>query len=118
MSVAPTGLTASVSHDAVSLSWDDPGDGSITGYAILRRMTDFQDPGVFDTIVSSTGSAGTSYVDRTVTPETRYVYRIKAINSVGLSRQSSYAATDTSADTAAAKGDRAVGSPRFDGHRV
>ena len=28
----PTGLTGTVSPDDVSLSWDDPGDGSITGY--------------------------------------------------------------------------------------
>ena len=34
----PTGLSAAaVSHDAVTLAWDDPQDGSITGYVILRR---------------------------------------------------------------------------------
>ena len=33
----PTGLSPSVSHDAVTLTWDDPQDDSITGYVILRR---------------------------------------------------------------------------------
>ena len=33
----PTGLTATVSHDSVSLTWDDPGDESITGYQMLRE---------------------------------------------------------------------------------
>ena len=34
----PTGLSAAVvSHDAVTLTWDDPQDDSITGYVILRR---------------------------------------------------------------------------------
>ena len=36
---APTGLTApSFTHSSVTLSWDDPGDSSITGYRILRRV--------------------------------------------------------------------------------
>ena len=34
----PTGLSAAaVSHDAVTLAWDDPQDDAITGYVILRR---------------------------------------------------------------------------------
>ena len=33
---SPTGLTAEVSHDSVILSWDDPGDDTITGYQVLR----------------------------------------------------------------------------------
>ena len=34
----PTGLSATASHDSVTLTWDDPGDASITGYVILRRV--------------------------------------------------------------------------------
>ena len=37
---APTGLTGSVSHDNVSLTWEDPGDDSVTGYRVLRRSRD------------------------------------------------------------------------------
>ena len=34
----PSGLSATASHDSVTLTWDDPGDDSITGYVILRRI--------------------------------------------------------------------------------
>ena len=94
---APTGLAGSVSHDSVALSWDDPGDDSITGYRILRRDPAHQDPGVFSTLVSNTGSAATSYTDGAVAAETRYVYRVKAINSKGLSGQSNYVNVETPA---------------------
>ena len=33
----PIGLNATATHDQVALTWDDPGDYSITGYVILRR---------------------------------------------------------------------------------
>ena len=36
----PTGLSATASHDSVTLNWDDPGDDDITGYMILRRNRD------------------------------------------------------------------------------
>ena len=91
----PTGLTATPSHDQVALHWDDPGDESITGYQILRRLRDIDAPGVFAVLVEDTGEALTSYADRTVTPSTRYVYRVKASNAFGLSGRSSYANADT-----------------------
>ena len=95
---APTGLTAPpVAHNSVTLSWDDPGDTSITGYRILRRDPVNQAPGVFSTIVSNTGSAATSYTDGTVAAKTRYVYRVKAINAAGLSGQSNYVNAETPA---------------------
>ena len=34
----PRGLSATASHDSVTLTWDDPGDDTITGYVILRRV--------------------------------------------------------------------------------
>ena len=95
---APTGLTApTVAHNSVTLSWDDPGDTSITGYRILRRDPVNQAPGVFSTIVSNTGSAATSYTDGTVAAKTRYVYRVKSINAAGLSGQSNYVNAETPA---------------------
>ena len=81
----PQGLTGSVSHDAVLLSWDDPGDDSITGYRILRRYSADSD---FDVHVDDTGSAAASYEDQEVEPETGYVYRIQARNEHGLSNWS------------------------------
>ena len=34
----PRGLSATATHGQVVLTWDDPGDDSITGYVILRRV--------------------------------------------------------------------------------
>ena len=79
----PTGLSATASHDAITLTWDDPGDDSITGYVILRRLR-YDDPsGHFDELVADTGTAATIYTDDTVKANTHYTYRIKAINEYG-----------------------------------
>ena len=79
----PTGLSAAVSHDAVTLTWDDPQDDAITGYVILRRDRAIHPVGTFVTIAGDTGSADTTYTDATVEPEKEYVYKIKAINEHG-----------------------------------
>ena len=98
----PTGLTASsVSHDSVTLTWDDPGDGSITGYQVLRRSRDrdeYEDnrgPAEFVAVIDNTGSATTTYTDTSVSPRTRYIYRIKAKNGNGLSERSTYLNVET-----------------------
>ena len=93
----PQGLRAEVSHDAVSLSWDDPGDATISGYLILRRDRDLSPVGVFEVLVEDTGSAAAAYADRQVQPETRYNYRVKARNAAGLSRRSNFVRADTPA---------------------
>ena len=93
---APTGLTApTVAHNSVTLVWDDPGDSSITSYQVLRRDIVNQPPGTFATVQNDTGSAVTSYTDTSVSPETRYSYRIKARNASGLSGQSNYVNVET-----------------------
>ena len=80
----PTGLSAAVvSHDAVTLTWDDPQDDSITGYVILRRDRAIHLVGTFVTITDDTGSTDTTYTDDTVEPDKEYVYRIKASNEHG-----------------------------------
>ena len=99
---APTGLNArSVAHDSVALGWDDPGDGTIEGYQILRRSRDgseYED-GLgaleFVVVVDDTGSSAATYTDTSVTARTRYVYRVKARNANGLSDASG----DTNAET-------------------
>ena len=93
----PTGLSATATHNTVVLTWDDPGDASITGYVILRRLR-YDDPsGHFDELVADTGSAATAYTDDTVAAETNYTYRIKAINEHGVSERSRWFHIDTSA---------------------
>ena len=76
----PTGLSAAVSHDTVTLTWDNLQDDSITGYVILRRDRAIHPVGTFVTLTGDTGSAETTYTDDTVEPDKEYVYRIKAIN--------------------------------------
>ena len=84
----PTGLAAAVSGDAVVLTWDDPGDDSITGYVILRRVRENDVGGEFSELVADTDSASTTYTDATVKADTTYTYRIKAINEHGVSERS------------------------------
>ena len=85
----PAGLSeVSASHSSVVLSWDDPGDGSITGYQIWRRDIAAQPAGTFTSIADDTASSSTSYTDATVEAGTRYAYRIVAINAAGTSPKS------------------------------
>ena len=94
----PRGLEATTaSHNSVTLTWDDPGDDSITGYVILRRIPGVDPEGHFDELVADTGTAATSYTDDTVAAETRYTYRIKAINGAGTSERSRWSHIDTPA---------------------
>ena len=93
----PSGLSATVSHDSVTLTWDDPGDDSITGYVILRRIPGVDPEGQFDELVADTGTAAATYTDNTVSAETRYTYRIKAINEHGVSERSRWLHIDTPA---------------------
>ena len=84
----PTGLSATATHDQVVLTWDDPGDASITGYVILRRVRVNNTGGEFSELVADTGTAATTYTDATVKANTTYTYRIKAINEHGVSERS------------------------------
>ena len=93
----PTGLISEVSHDSVTLAWDDPRDGTVTGHVILRRDKDVHPQGTFRTITADTGTAATTHTDHTAQPDRRYVYRIKAINAHGRSDISSWARAYTPA---------------------
>ena len=93
----PRNLSATATHDSVTLTWDDPGDDSITGYVILRRIPGDDPEGHFDVLVANTGTASTTYTDGTVSAETRYTYRIKAINGAGTSERSRWFHIDTPA---------------------
>ena len=94
----PTGLALpDVRHDSVTLTWDDPGDSSITHYQIFRRDRAIHPVGEFVIIENNTGSADTNYTDTTAQPEQGYIYRVKAVNRHGASQWSEYARADTPA---------------------
>ena len=93
----PTGLSATATHDSVTLTWNDPQDDSITGYVILRRVRENDQGGKFSELVPDTGTAATTYTDDTVAAETSYTYRIKAINGAGPSERSRWFHIDTPA---------------------
>ena len=91
----PTGLSAAATHDSVTLTWDDPGDDSITGYVILRRVRVNDTGGDFDVLVSDTETAALTYTDDTVAAGLTYTYRIKAINEHGVSERSRWSHINT-----------------------
>ena len=89
---APRNLTGAANADGtVTLSWDAPNDDTVTGYQILRRRPT-EGENTLLVHVNDTGSTATEYTDRDVTPDVRHAYRVKAINAVGLGKQSNYAA--------------------------
>ena len=91
---APTNLTATENADlSITLNWTAPDDASVTGYQILRRRPQMDEQTLL-VLVEDTGTAETSYTDQTSTDQTRYVYRVKAINSAGIGQQSNYVRID------------------------
>ncbi len=93
----PRNLEATATHDSVTLTWDDPGDNTITGYVILRRVRVNDTGGDFSELVADTGTAATTYTDNNVEAGTTYTYRIKAINGAGTSERSRWFHIDTPA---------------------
>ena len=93
----PRGLDATAAHDSITLTWDDPNDDSITGYVILRRIPGVDPEGQFSELVSNTGTDAITYTDDNVAAETRYTYRIKAINQYGASERSRWVHINTPA---------------------
>ena len=90
----PTNLQVSAEHDAVTLTWTASTDQTVTHYAILRRNRDTDAVGVFQVIESNAGPA-TSYSDRSVSAESKYNYRVKAVSPTGVSQWSGYVKADT-----------------------
>ena len=91
---APTGLTGTVNSDgSITISWTAPDDDSVTGYQILRRRPREGESSLL-VYVDNTGSTAVSYRDTNTSTDTRYVYRVKARNSVGVGPQSNYARVD------------------------
>ena len=84
----PTNLVAAAQTNQVALSWADSSGGAATSYLLLRSVTSGSG---YMPIATNTGSASTSYTDRTVYDGTTYYYEVEAANSAGTSLPSSQA---------------------------
>jgi len=82
---SPTSLTAAVTQAGVSLTWTAPTleTESVGGYQVeRRRVLEFETTWV--TVVRSTGTTGTSYVDGTANVNgANYEYRVSAVRGEG-----------------------------------
>src|SRR6185437_3577180 len=92
----PTGLTSTtVSSSQINLSWAAPsnnGGSAITGYKIERSSNGGTNWG---TLISNSGSTGTTYSNTGLAANTTYTYRVSTINSVGTSTVSNTASATT-----------------------
>ena len=61
----------------MTISWAAPGQGSVTGYRILRGT----DSNSLSAIVQNTDSTATEYTDSTVAAETTYHYAVLALSA-------------------------------------
>ncbi len=89
-----TGLSAdAISPTQIDLSWNEPYDGEspITGYQIERR----QASNPWEIYIADTGNTSTTYSDQGLDPDTRYRYKVAAINVVGIGTASATASATT-----------------------
>ena len=96
----PTGLTTAATHEAVTMTWDDPGDDSITHYQVYRRETSEDAQGDFVLIESDTDSVEAAHTDDDVSPDTGYAYQVRAVNAHGAGRRSQHSQVTTPPDHA------------------
>ena len=93
----PLGLTNTAFFSRVIIDWNEPISNSqndaITSYQILRRQIGVNSG--FVILVNNTGNTDTDYTDEGLESNTRYIYRVKARNRVGLSPQSGFTRADT-----------------------
>ena len=111
----PRNLTGTANADGtVTLRWDAPNDDSVTGYQILRRRPR-EGESTFLVHVNDTGSTATEYTDNDVTHDVLHTYRVKAINAVGLSRQSNFVGVTPTLPAEPAQNSPATGAPTISG---
>ena len=108
---APRNLRGAANADGtVSLSWDAPNDDTVTGYQILRRRPT-EGENTLLVHVNDTGSTVTKYTDHDVTPDVRHTYRVKAINAVGLGKQSKFVSVTPTQPAEPSQNSPATGRP-------
>jgi hypothetical protein len=83
--------------DRIDLSWTAPDDGgnAITGYKIERSL----DGVTWEVIVANTGNADTIYQDMGRSSNTKYYYRVAAINTLGEATSSNVASATLGANS-------------------
>ena len=112
---APRNLTGIANSDGtVTLRWDAPNDDSVSGYQILRRRPR-EGENTLLVLVNDTGSTDTEYTDNDVTPDVGHAYRVKAINAVGLGRQSKFVSVTPTQPAGPAQNNPATGTPTISG---
>ena len=112
---APRNLRGAANADGtVSLSWDAPNDDTVTGYQILRRRPT-EGENTLLVHVNDTGSTATKYTDHDVTPDVRHTYRVKAINAVGLGKQSKFVSVTPTQPAEPSQNSPATGRPTIGG---
>ena len=85
---APQNLVATANaNGSVTLTWDDPGDESVTGYQVLRHRPD-EDEDVPLVYVEDTGATDTTYTDTDVTAGVKHIYHVRALGKTGMSTNS------------------------------
>ena len=91
---APKSLTANtLSSSEIELTWNDMSDNEL-GFYVERSLY-----GLAWTLVTSTVTDSTSYIDSDLLPSTTYQYRVQAFNGVGTSDYSNIATAMTSGST-------------------
>ncbi len=74
---APTNLSAAPSNSQVTLSWDDPGNNTITKYQVSS------DGGTFFTDIGDSGASTTTTTVTELTNGAEYTFAVRAVNASG-----------------------------------
>ena len=86
--------TAEATKSTVWVTWTAPDDPTVTGYRIWRRVSELSGPLML--LVEDTGNTTTAFLDdQNIKLARTYVYRIQAINEIGLGQQSPRIQTTT-----------------------
>ena len=81
---APTGFDATAGIGEVALAWDDPADGTITGYQYQQKEGSGSFGGWIDIPDSASGGANAaSYTVTGLTPGTAYTFKLRAVYDLG-----------------------------------
>ena len=100
---APSGLAAAPGDAEAALSWTDPSDDAITGYAVryATSAAALSSGGAAWSAISGGGAATTAHTVRTLTNGERYYFQVRATDADGDGPPSNVATTRLAASPAA-----------------